>query len=200
MLSITTEFPAGKTELWVDPQLAANAAGTATNRIHGAPYHFFRSHVPGEYQAIAFIETIRDLPFSLAPVIDLELSASRGRPLCSEVKSFLLRVEDAFQTKPIIYTSGRFWREYMIHDNFDHVLPFAGFSLWQAQWGFSLPKPVYPFPIASFWQYSRAGRIAGVPAACGLDYFLGDEIGLLPFLCLNRYTAKKSPLGERLAV
>ena len=195
-----TEFPEGKTDVFIDPQLGNNAAGTASNRIHAAPYHFFRTHVPGEYQAIAFIETVRNLPFSLAPVIDLELAGMRGRPLCSEVLNFLERVEDAFRCKPIIYTSGSFWRTYMIHDKYDNVLPFTGYPLWQAQWGFTLPKPVYPFPMASFWQYSETGRIPGVITAVDLDYFMGDEIGLLPLLCLNRYTDKNTPANERLAV
>jgi len=193
-----TEVPLGKTDLFVDPQLGNNAAGTAANRIHGAPYHFFRTHIPGDYQAVAFIETVRDLPFSLAPVIDLELAGLRGKPMCEQVLAFLLRVEDAFHAKPIIYTSGSFWRTYMIHDKFTNVIPFAGYTLWQAQWGFTMPRPIFPFPMASFWQYSETGRIPGVITHVDLDYFMGDEIGLLPLMCLNRYTKKKPPTEERL--
>jgi lysozyme len=188
-----TEFPLGKTQVWIDPNLQANAAGTASNRIHASPYHFFRTHVPGEYQAIAFIEAIRHLPFGLAPALDLEQAGFRGRPLCNEVLAFLQRVEDAFQIKPIIYTSGAFWREYMIHDKFENVLPFSPYKLWLAQWGFTMPKPVFPFPAASFWQYSETGRIPGVKPYVDLDYFMGDEIGLLPFFCLNRFTDQKPP-------
>lgn len=191
-----TEFPLGKTDVYIDPQLYNNAAGTAANRIHGAPYHFFRTHVPGVHQAIAFIETVRSLPFSLAPVMDLELAGLRGKTLCDEVLDFLLRVEDAFKIKPIIYTSGAFWRTYMIHDKFDNVLPFADYKLWLAQWGFTMPRPVYPFAGPSFWQYTETGRIPGVITHVDQDYFLGDEIGLLPFLCLNRYNnpSKKESL------
>ena len=193
------EFPLGKTSLFIDPQLKNNAAGTAANRIQAAPYHFFRTHVPGEYQAIAFIETVRDLPFSLAPVIDLEVAGKRGKILCTEVLNFLLRVEDAFKVKPIIYTSGSFWREYMIHDSYNNVLPFAGYPLWLAQWGFTWPRPVYPFPMANFWQYSETGRVPGVITACDLDYFMADDIGLLPYFCLNRFDQQK-PRPEEIQV
>ena len=191
-----TEFPLGKTEIWVDPSLTDNAAGTAENRIHGAPYHFFRTHIPGYVQAKGFLHVIKDLPFSLAPVLDLEVSGKHGRNLCPMVLEFLQTVESALHVKPLIYTSGSFWREYMIYDTIDNVLPFSGYPLWLAQWGFYMPRPVYPFPMAKFWQYSETGRVPGIITNVDLDYFMGDEIGILPYMCLNRYTDKTPPLAR----
>lgn len=181
-----TEFPPGSTELLVDVELKNNAAGTAENRIQSAPYHFYRTHIPPITQAFAFLDTIKDLPFTLAPVLDLELAGKRGKPLCDDVLQFLQAVEDELKTKMIIYTSGSFWRTYMIHDKFTNVLPFAGYPLWQAQWGWTMPKPVYPFPMASFWQYSETGRIPGIITHVDLNYFMGGDLELLPLFCLNR--------------
>jgi GH25 family lysozyme M1 (1,4-beta-N-acetylmuramidase) len=210
-----THYPIGKSDLVIDPQLTANAAGTASHRIHAAPIHTFSAHVPGKVQAAAFIDTIRDLPFSLAPVVSLRANPpalfsaraccsrpfalrAQGRGGCppdaEQLLAFLLRVELAFKSKPIIFTSARCWRALA------DVLPFVGYPLWLSQRGFTLPKPLFPFPMASFWQFSESGRVPGVIPPCGLDYFMGDEIGLLPFLCLNRYNDKKFPSGERMAV
>ena len=201
-----SHYPIGKSDLVIDPQLRDNAAGTASHRIHAAPIHTFSSRVPGKTQAEAFVAAVRDLPFSLTPVVSLRSNpqplfprahAARGRcgcPQAEQLLAFLLHVEHAFRSKPIISTSARGWR------GLDDPAPFAGFPLWLSQRGFSLPKPLFPFPMASFWQFSKNSRVPGSVPPCGLDYFMGDEIGLLPFLCLNRYTDKKSPAGERLAV
>jgi GH25 family lysozyme M1 (1,4-beta-N-acetylmuramidase) len=186
-----SHYPIGKSDLVIDPQLRDNAAGTASHRIHAAPVHTFSSRVPGKTQAEAFVAAVRDLPFSLTPVVSLPASAP---PNAEQLLAFLLRVELAFKSKPIISTSARGWR------GLDDPAPFAGFPLWLSQRGFSLPKPLFPFPMASFWQFSKKSRVPGMIPPCGLDYFMGDEIGLLPFLCLNRYNDKNYSSGERLAV
>ena len=89
-----TEFPPGKTERFVDPQVYNNAAGTAAHRINSAPYHFFRTHIPATVQAFGFLDIVKDLPFTLRPVLDLELAGLRGRALCNEVLLWLETVED----------------------------------------------------------------------------------------------------------
>jgi lysozyme len=207
-----THYPIGKSDLVIDPQLTANAAGTASHRIHAGPIHTFSTHVPGNIQAAEFINSVRDLPFSLAPVVSLRANppalvrrAHAARcttnlvvcgcpPDAEQLLAFLLRVELAFKCKPIIFTSARLWR------GMGDISPFIGYPLWLSQRGFTLPKPLFPFPMASFWQFSESGRVPGMIPPCGLDYFMGDEIGLLPFLCLNRYNDKKFPSGERMAV
>ena len=182
-----TGFSSTSSEVSIDPQLGNNAAGSASHRVHAAPYHAFSSHLPGEYQAVAFIETVRDLPFSLAPALALTASSLHGRELCDQVLAFLLRVEDAFKIKPIIFSSAAFWWKFMISGQLSNVLPFAPYKLWQSHLGFSFPRPFYPFAGPSFWQFSKTARVPGVPVPTNQDYFLGDDIALLQFFCLNRY-------------
>ncbi|MDO9546627.1 MAG: glycoside hydrolase family 25 protein [Pelolinea sp.] len=177
-----SEFWPGQTKITPDPQLLNNARGTAENRIHAAPYHFYRTHIPPITQAFAFLDLIKDLTYSLPPVIDLELAGKRGLSLCEDVQHFCVAIEAELGVLPIIYTSGGFWRSYMILDKFDNVLRFAGYPFWLAQWGFTMPKPVYPFAACSFWQYSQTGRIPGVITHVDLNYFMGGEIELLQFI------------------
>jgi len=188
-----TEFVINSTRLYVDTEMTRNAIGTAENRIHSAPYHFFRTHIPGAAQANAFLDTIKDIPFSLRPVLDLELAGIRGAALCKEVHDFCLTVEDSLDVKPIIYTSGGFWRSYMIQDKFDNVLRFSGYPLWLAQWGFLMPRPLFPFAGTNFWQYSETGRLPGIVTHVDLNWFMGGEMELLPFLFLN-----KKPIDRKL--
>jgi len=178
-----TEFPPGKTELYIDPELYRNAAGTSENNIQSAPYHFYRTHIPPLTQAFAFLDTIKDLPFTLRPVLDLELAGKHGAPLCSDVLQFLEAVQDQIGVSPIIYTSGGFWRSYMIYGKFENVLPFSGYHLWLAQWGFTMPKPLYPFSMPDFWQFSQTGRIPGVITHVDLNYFMGGDMSLIYLQC-----------------
>jgi len=180
-----TEFVPGSTELYVDAELFHNAAGTAENRIHAGPYHFYRTHIPALTQAFAFLDTIKSLPFNLRPVLDLELAGKHGKPLCDDVLIFCEAVEDSLGVKPLIYSSGGFWRSYMIYGHFSNVACFTGYPLWLAQWGFYMPKPLYPFTGPAFWQYSQTGRIPGIVTHVDLDWFMGGEIEILPYLYSN---------------
>jgi lysozyme len=177
-----TEFPPKKTKLFIDPQLHNNARGTAENKIHSAPYHFYRTHIPPAAQAHAFVDTIKNYKFNLPPVLDLELSGKHGLSLCEDVQLFCVAVEDALGVVPIIYTSGGFWRSYMRYNHFSNVTRFSGYPLWLAQWGFTMPKPLYPFAMAKFWQYSQVGRVPGIITHVDLDYFMGGEMELLPMI------------------
>ena len=181
-----TEFVLDSTKLFIDPEMIRNANGTAENRIHSAPYHFFRTHMPPIAQAHGFLDTIKDLPFSLRPVIDLEVAGKRGASLCQDVHSFCLSIEETIGVKPIIYSSGGFWRSYMLYNKFENVERFSGYPLWLAQWGFTMPKPLYPFSGANFWQYSQVGRMPGVITHVDLNWFMGGELELLPYLYLNK--------------
>ena len=186
-----TEFPPGKTELFIDPQLFNNARGTVEHKIHSAPYHFYRTHISPTVQAFAFLEVIKDLTFNLPPVIDLELAGKRGLSLCEDVQKFCVTLESVLGVVPIIYTSGGFWRSYMLYDKFTNVERFSGYPLWLAQWGFTLPKPLYPFSMAKFWQYSQTGRVPGVITHVDLDYFMGCEMELVSYLKTHRPDPKE---------
>lgn len=196
-----TEYPLGKTDIYVDVNLEANAQGCADNNIYCAPYHFFRTHVDPEVQAAGFLGVIRDLPFNMLPVIDLEVAGKSGAALCEMVEAFCLVIENELKAKPIIYTAGGFWRSYMIKDNYSNVDRFAGYPLWIAQWTKYWPNYLYPFAAFNFWQYSETGRIPGIKTHVDLDWFNGDSLDFLKFVYPNSAELHKyrSPLHEQRA-
>jgi len=193
-----TEFPPKSTKLFTDPDMIRNADGCIKNRIHAGPYHFYRTHIPALTQAFAFLDTIQKLSFNLCPVLDLEVSTIYGSSLCDDVEIFCEAVQESLGVMPIIYTSGGFWRSYMNCGKSSHVERFAGYPLWLAQWGFTMPKPLFPFTGPAFWQYSQSGRIPGINANVDLDWFLGGELELLPYLYLNSPELHKPKTSERL--
>lgn len=177
-----TEYPLGTTEIYVDDNLEANAQGCADNNIYSAPYHFYRTHVDPEVQAAGFLDVIRSLPFNMLPVIDLEVAGKSGESLCQDVKAFCDVIEAELKVKPIIYTSGSFWRSYMIKDKYANVLQFTGYPLWIAQWTLYWPSPLYPFAGWNFWQFSDSGRMPGIKTLVDLDWFNGDNLDFLKFI------------------
>jgi lysozyme len=177
-----TEYPLGKTSIWIDDTFAFNAAACKLNHILFAPYHFYRTHVAPDVQAAGFLNVVRGAAMDLPPVIDLEVAGCSGKKLCDQVKVFLTVLESELKIKPIIYTGGGFWRGQMILDKFENVLPFMGYPLWLAQWTSTWPAPVYPFAGWTFWQYSSSGRIPGIKTLVDLDWF-GSSYVELARLC-----------------
>jgi lysozyme len=180
-----TEYPLGKTQVYVDDRLEANAKGCSENGIYHAPYHFYRTHIKPEVQAAGFLNVIRSLPFNMRPVLDLEVAGKSGAALCADVKVFCDTIESELKVKPIIYSSGGFWRSFMIKDKYANVLPFVGYPLWIAQWTLYWPSPLYPFAGWNFWQHSETGRMPGVKTLVDLDWFNGDSLDFMKFVYPN---------------
>jgi len=108
-----TEFPDKKTTLFVDDQLRNNINGASANNIIWGAYHFFRTHIDPVIQAKVYCETVGDFS-SMPPVLGLEAAGSKGERLNYKVMKFLEETERITGRRPIIYSSGGFWRSYMI--------------------------------------------------------------------------------------
>jgi len=168
-----TEFPDRKTTLFVSPKMRENINGAGGNGIHWGAYHFFRTHIDPILQAQAFCETVGYFP-SMPPVCDLEAAGSKGERLNLKVRLFLDEVERITHRKPIIYTSGGFWRSYMAYEKSAHTDWARQYSLWIAQYTNMWPSPLYPWAGWEFWQYSNKGRIPGIQTDVDLNWFNGS--------------------------
>lgn len=169
-----TEFPDKKTSLFIDDRLYENVKGASDNGIHWGPYHFFRTHIDPVIQAQAFVETVGEFT-SLPPVLDLELAGCKGERLNHKVRQFLEEVERLIKRKPIIYTSGGFWRPYMMHEKRVHADWARAYTLWMAKYTSLWPTPIYPWAGWDFWQYTDSGKIPGVKTHVDLNWFNGSE-------------------------
>jgi len=186
-----TEFPDKKTTLYVDEKCAYNIKGAQQNGIHWGAYHFFRTHIDPVIQAQAYCETVGQFT-SLPPVLDLEVAGSKGERLNTKVRQCLDEMEKLTNRKPIIYTSGGFWRSYMMYEKRVHADWARVYPLWMAQYTTLWPTPLYPWAGWDFWQYSDKGKLPGIKTHVDLNWFNGSEDELKA-----RFLAKKSSNSNR---
>lgn len=169
-----TEFPDKKTTLYIDDRLYENLKGASENGIYWSAYHFFRTHIDPVIQAQVFVETVGQFT-SLPPVLDLEVAGSKGEKLNQKVIQFLEEVERLTSQRPIIYSSGGFWRSYMMYEKRVHADWARAYPLWMAQYTTLWPTPLYPWAGWDFWQYSDKGKLPGVKTHVDLNWFNGSE-------------------------
>ncbi len=168
-----TEFPLNRVTVYIDDKLKTNIAGAAQNGILWGAYHFFRTHIDPIIQARVFCETVS--AFScLPPVLDLEVAGSKGTKLNEKVLYFLQEVERITNRRPIIYTSGGFWRSYMLYNRRNDADWARVYPLWLAQYTTTWPTIIYPWAGWDFWQYSDKGRLPGIKAAVDLNWYIGS--------------------------
>jgi len=173
-----TEFPDKKTTLYIDDLLYRNLEGVSAAGIHWSAYHFFRTHIDPVIQAQVFVETVGEFT-SLPPVLDLEAAGCKGEKLNLKVQVFLTEVERLTGRKPIIYTSGGFWRSYMMYEKRVHADWARAYPLWMAQYTTLWPTPLYPWAGWDFWQYSDKGTLPGFKTHMDLNWFNGSEEEML---------------------
>jgi len=121
-----------------------------------------------------FVETVGQFT-SLPPVLDLEAAGCKGEKLNIKVRAFLEEVERLTNRKPIVYTSGGFWRSYMMYEKRVHADWARAYPLWMAQYTTLWPTPLYPWAGWDFWQYSDKGKLPGFKTHMDLNWFNGSE-------------------------
>lgn len=185
-----TEFPDRRITVFVDQNLKKNIQGAQQNNILWGAYHFFRTHIDPVIQAQVFCQTV-GLFNSLPPVIDLEAAGSKGAPLNAKVLAFVQEVQRITNRTPIIYTSGGFWRSYMLFNRRTDTDWAQAYPLWLAQYTSNWPSIPYPWASWDFWQYSSNGRLPGIPGAVDLNWFVGsyDEL-------VSRFVKDNNGIGK----
>jgi len=192
-----TEFPDKRTSLFVDGEMRKNIAGASANGLLWSAYHFFRTHIDPVIQAKVFCETVGEFN-SLPPVLDLEAAGSKGERLNYKVRQFLDETERITKKRPIIYSSGGFWRSYLAYEKRAHTDWARAYPLWIAQYTNLWPTPLYPWAGWEFWQYSDKGKIPGIVTHVDLNWFNGslEELERKYIVGDNSYPNKVEPDQE----
>ena len=129
-------------------------------------------------QAKVFLNAIKGMPMDLPPVVDIEedVIVYGWKNYQSAIKLFLDTVEGETGRKPMIYTSAYYW-------SFTNYPAWSGnYPLWVANYGVTKPAVPKSWKTWTFWQYSEAGKITGIPYdGVDLDYFNGTYEDLLKF-------------------
>lgn len=155
---------------WVDRQFARNWAETGRLGLKRGAYHFFTLRTPGAKQADHFVATVPHEAVALPPAVDLEFSGnSKIRPTPAqfqrELGVFLARLEQHYQTRPVIYTTYNFYDAYLQGLTLERV--------WIREVHLA---PRGPFRDRwTFWQYSARGTVAGISGRVDLNVFAGTR-------------------------
>lgn len=129
-------------------------------------YHFFLPDVSAEVQARNFISQVTLQSGDLPPVLDVEVSGKMGTDsLRQGVLTWLSIVEKHYGVAPIIYTSYKFWTDYL-EDSSIRSYPF-----WIAH--YYVDELEYTGSW-KFWQHTDRGRIDGIRGHVDLNVFNGD--------------------------
>ena len=129
-------------------------------------------------------------PGDLPPALDLEDNGGLApAALVSWTQTFLSTVQNLTGRVPIIYASPNFWRNSM-----GNSTAFSAYPLWLAQWAAS---PSFPLPGGwpswTFWQYTDAGTVGGIPARVDLSQFCCPYSSLAAMALGSPYAPAPTP-------
>jgi lysozyme len=141
----------------VDKQYKRNWQKAKEANITRGAYHYFLATKSGRLQAQNFIKTVQLQPGDLPPVLDVEeLYGVRPDSMRSRVNAWLNAVENAYNIRPVIYTSVAFYKNFLGHD-------FDEYPLWVAHY-FVKEQPGVDEGWY-FWQHNATGKVNGIKHA-----------------------------------
>jgi lysozyme len=157
---------------YTDPLFSTNYAGMKQAGIKRGAYHFFRPAVSVSDQVQNFLRAVGQMDVGdMAPMLDVEQADGQSpATIAGGVTQWLDQVQVALSRVPIIYTFPAFW-----NTNVGDEKLLNEFPLWIANFT-SNPQPKLPAgaPGYRIWQYSDAGKVAGISGNVDLDRLNGS--------------------------
>ena len=149
-----------------DSRFQENYRQARKNGMIVGAYHFFTLCRDGSEQSRNFVGAVKRAGDDLPPAIDLEFTgncfARPGREeFHGELKEFVSTVERHFGVKPVLYTTGSFYRFYLKDSEF------SSYPLW-IRGVFTKPDASL-FPGWTLWQYADNARINGIRGPVDLN-------------------------------
>jgi lysozyme len=154
-----------------DSRFLQNFSAARQYGIMRGAYHFYRTSTSAKQQAAHFIRQVKLEQGDLPPVLDVEVKPAdvSDEDFRQGILEWLVRVEQHYGVKPILYTYHSFRQQYM-SDTVFNVYPY-----WIAH--YYVDSVRYQGPWA-FWQHSDIGQLPGIKEKVDLNVFKGtfDEL------------------------
>lgn len=138
----------------IDERFEENWNGIKETEILRGAYHFYRPDENSTLQAQNFIRKVHLEKGDLPPVVDIEHipRTQSMEKLIEGVKNWCKIVEQHYDVKPIIYTSDKYYEDYL-QKHFDgHLIWIANYNFWTEKM-----KGLW-----NFWQFTEKASIEGV--------------------------------------
>ena len=154
----------------VDSQFVNNWENAKTKKIIRGAYHYYRPNENSLKQANFFIKTVKLQKGDLPPVLDIE-KLPKNQSLDSlkvGLKRWLLRVENYYGVKPIIYSGDKYFTNFLEKQ-------FSGYTFWIANYS------IFDETINKnwrFWQFSENAIVDGIEGNVDLNIFNGTKTQL----------------------
>jgi lysozyme len=153
-------------------------ASVRANGMYRGAYHFARPATSATAQADYFVSYAgrSRLQGDLPPVLDLEDNGKLPpTALIAWTHAFLSRVQELTGRTAMIYVSPNFWINAMGDSH-----EFTNYPLWIARWTSAATPDPLPggWKSWTFWQYTDAGSIAGIPARVDVSRYCCDAQSL----------------------
>ena len=149
-----------------DFQFKRNWIGAKENKMIRGAYHYYRPNENSIEQADLFIKTVTLQKGDLPPVLDIE-KLPKNQSLDSlkkGLKRWLLRVENHYKVRPIIYTGERYYSDFLKEE-------FGEYLFWIANYNFYREKIEDDW---LFWQFTEKATVPGIKRTVDVNIYNGD--------------------------
>nr|WP_315243998.1 GH25 family lysozyme [uncultured Flavobacterium sp.] len=149
-----------------DFQFKRNWIGAKKNKMIRGAYHYYRPNENSIEQADLFIKTVKLEKGDLPPVLDIE-KLPKNQSLDSlkkGLKRWLLKVEDHYKVRPIIYTGERYYSDFLKDE-------FGEYLFWIANYNFYREKIEDDW---LFWQFTEKATVPGIDRTVDINIYNGD--------------------------
>jgi len=148
-----------------DRHFAKNWREARKSGLRRGAYHFYHPTRDPQKQANSFIKRVDLEPGDFAPVLDFEVI--NGQPknkVIDGLRLWLELVEDHYNVRPIIYTNGNLYRNY-IKGNLDD------YPLWIADYSNTHLRDYNPDKLY-LWQHNQSGWVQGIRGRVDFNVFV----------------------------
>jgi len=155
---------AGKSKL--DSEYKNNWKGAKTSGYLRGAYHYYRPDENSVKQAENFIKNVKLSKGDLPPVLDVEKIPNKQSldSLKSGLKRWLVKVENHYGVKPIIYSGESFYTDFLKKE-------FKGYDLWIANYSFFEDEIRKEW---LFWQFTDKAVLKGIETPVDVDIYNGN--------------------------
>lgn len=153
---------------YVDRNYQQNTRKARGAGIKVGSYHFFRTTSSADSQFEHFIATIGTQEQDLIPMVDLEENDRLSREAYNtEVKKFLLLLENHFGQKPLIYAPQGFYNTYLKENYLKYYWSIARYS--------SQKPNLHDANNWTLWQFTEHGSVDGIDVPVDINVLNADH-------------------------
>ena len=141
-------------------------------------YHFFSFGVDGREQALHYLNQLDGRQLQLPLTIDVEQDGNPRVPyqqVRKELRAFMNEIEKHTQYKPIIYTNGNGYTNFIENDFDDCTLWLSSTNTWRPQ-----------NMNCTFWQFNMKADLMAITHEVDLNVFRGSREEWEEYLSINK--------------